>query len=663
MTSNNISIILDTTLTKTETDYDINNIEKECKLPNQGNSLSLQQLKEISTFMKKSICRIDFNDLKGTGFLCKIKISHSKSINTLITCNHVIDGDRTKIGDTINISFNNEKLKCRITINESTYVYTNQKDDITIIEITGFMCKNYFLCFCCKILFLKISVENPKQIVEDKDKDIIVFHYEGGKEVKCSKGKLNNKLNNNKIPDHIIHCCITQKGSSGSPILQLEDYKVIGIHIGENKKEKEKSNIGTFIKKPIDDFIKQYKEDHINDSLKSKKKNNFEIFITPIDILIYFIIIISVVAAIILIVVFATKSKDDDKPGQEYIDENNSITILYKKQVGKFGSITIFGDNFVESNAFSCKIYYNGKKYSLRNTFPISDMNENDSLLKIQLTEINNIISIRGMFKGCNALISLPDITKIKTTNITDMSEMFHGCKSLSNLPPSFNWNTEKVVNMSFIFYECESLTSLPDISNWKTNNVKDFRGMFFGCKLLKTLPDISKWSTNKINNINRMFSSCSSIASIPDISNWDISNVVDMSDIFSGCNQLSSLPDISKWKTDKVENMEGMLYECQSLQSLPDISKWNVSKVTNMKAMFYICKSLVSLPDISKWDVSKVTNMKAMFYGCVSLQSFPDISNWNITNNSNINTEDMFSGCNFDNPLNSLKSINYSYL
>ena len=67
---------------------------------------------------------------------------------------------------------------------------------------------------------------------------------------------------------------------------------------------------------------------------------------------------------------------------------------------------------------------------------------------------------------------------------------------------------------------------------------------------------------------------------------------------------------------------------------------------------MFYICKSFVSLPDISYWDVNKVTNMKAMFYGCQSLQSFPDISNWNITNNPNVNTEDMFKGCNFDNPL-----------
>ena len=91
--------------------------------------------------------------------------------------------------------------------------------------------------------------------------------------------------------------------------------------------------------------------------------------------------------------------------------------------------------DFVESNAFSCKIYYNGKKYNLRNSFPISDMNKEDTILKIQLTEINNIKTIKGMFKGCKALISLPDISKIETTNIIDMSEIFYGCKSLSDLP------------------------------------------------------------------------------------------------------------------------------------------------------------------------------------------------------------------------------------
>ena len=585
--------------------------------------------------MKKSICRIDLSNLKGTGFLCQIKIPNSTSINVLITCHHVLNENLIRIGNKINISLNNEKLKFIISIDKSTFIYTNKKYDITIIEIKmrHFCCKNYFL-------FLEIDVDindkNSKQIY--KDKDLVVFHYERGEEVKYSIGKL-QKTNS----EYFLHCCTTKKGSSGSPILMLEDYKVIGIHVGgyESEEKKEKSNAGIFIEEPIDDFIKKYDRD-LHSSKNKKKENIIRVYTTK-DKLIYLIIIILIVilvaTAIFLIFLFTTKSKDNDNPGNEmneYIDENNSITILYKKQVDQFGSITIFGDDFVESNVFSCKIYYNGKNYSLRNTFSISDMNKNDTILKIQLTEINNIKAIKGMFKGCTALISLPDISKIETTNIIDMSEIFHGCKSLSNLPPSLNWNTEKVVNMSYIFYECESLTSLPDISNWKTNNVKDFRGIFFGCSLLKKLPDISKWSINKINSITRMFSSCSSIVSLPDISNWNTSNVVDMSDIFSGCNHLSSLPDISKWKTDKVENMEGM---------------------------FYLCKSLVSLPDISKWNVSKVINMKAMFYECESLQSFPDISNWNITNNPNVNTKDMFYGCKFDNPLKSNNSNNLRYL
>jgi len=514
MKSNNISIIsnIDRSLNLTQSEFDINKIVKEGNY-NKVDSLSIQQINKITTYMKKSICRIDCNKWKGTGFLCQINISNSTSIKALITCNHVLNRNLINKGDKIDISFNNEKLKFRITINDSTYVYTNKEYDITIIEVFGFEYIKYFLCFWCKnyFLFLKINAENPEDI--NKDKDIVIFHYEGGKEVKYSNGKLKN------IDfQYFYHCCSTKEGSSGSPILMLEDYTVIGIHNGDYQK---KTNVGIYIKKPIDAFIEKYNDDLKLGLLKNKKERNIERICSKRDILLLlllFIIIILLAAIVFLIVFFVTKSKDEDKPGIEYIDENNSIAILYKKQVDKFGSITIFGDDFAESNAFSCKIYYNGKKYSLRNTFSINDMNKNDTILKIQLTEINNIISIKGMFKGCNALISLPDISKIKTENITDISEIFHGCNSLSDLPPSLNWNTEKVVNMSYIFYECASLTSLPDISNWKTNNVKDFRGMFFGCKLLKKLPDISKWSTSKINNIARMFSSCSSIVSLPDI-------------------------------------------------------------------------------------------------------------------------------------------------
>ena len=56
-----------------------------------------------------------------------------------------------------------------------------------------------------------------------------------------------NEINNYEIN----HTCSTDYGSSGSPILNLEDNTVIGIH-------KEASpynfNKGTFLKFPINDF-------------------------------------------------------------------------------------------------------------------------------------------------------------------------------------------------------------------------------------------------------------------------------------------------------------------------------------------------------------------------------------------------------------------------
>jgi len=220
MKENNISNN-DRSFDLTQSEFDINNIVKEGDY-NKGNSLSLQQIKEITKYMKKSICRIDCNKLKGTGFLCQINIPNSTSIKALITCNHVLDEKLINKGDKINISFNNEKLKFRITINDSTYVYTNKEYDITIIEIIGFEHIKYFLCFWCKnyFLFLSINAENPKDI--NKNKELVVFHYEGGKEVKYSIGKLKN-INF----QHFFHDCTTKEGSSGSPILMLEDYKVI----------------------------------------------------------------------------------------------------------------------------------------------------------------------------------------------------------------------------------------------------------------------------------------------------------------------------------------------------------------------------------------------------------------------------------------------------
>ena len=61
---------------------------------------------------------------------------------------------------------------------------------------------------------------------------------------------------------NIIHICSTDNGSSGSPILNLKNNKVIGIHKGTPDYTKN-FNYGTLLKYPLNGFIKQNKAKNI----------------------------------------------------------------------------------------------------------------------------------------------------------------------------------------------------------------------------------------------------------------------------------------------------------------------------------------------------------------------------------------------------------------
>ena len=62
------------------------------------------------------------------------------------------------------------------------------------------------------------------------------------------------------------HYCSTTKGSSGSPILNLSNNKVVGIHKFASNEE---FNIGAFLYYPLKEFIDKYK---MNEKEKEKKK-------------------------------------------------------------------------------------------------------------------------------------------------------------------------------------------------------------------------------------------------------------------------------------------------------------------------------------------------------------------------------------------------------
>ena len=119
---------------------------------------------------------------------------------------------------------------------------------------------------------------------------------------------------------------------------------------------------------------------------------------------------------------------------------------------------------------------------------------ENDFTFKIKILLLDNILNIDSMFKECKTLISLPDISKLKTKYIKNMNSLFCGCSSLKYLDNISNWNTKNVTNINEAFSGCKSLENLPDISKWKFDNIKSMSRLFQGCSSLKYLPDISKW-------------------------------------------------------------------------------------------------------------------------------------------------------------------------
>ena len=149
----------------------------------------------------------------------------------------------------------NIEKKIRIDEFRKKLTILNEEEgiDITIIEIKPNRDKiNNFLEIDDKILEL-----------ECKRKSIYILHYPKDK-LLVSYGLIKNILDGKKIS----HYCNTENGSSGSPILSLNNFKVIGVHYGGYKY---KLNIGTFIKYAINEFNNKYKNDKVNEIIMKYK--------------------------------------------------------------------------------------------------------------------------------------------------------------------------------------------------------------------------------------------------------------------------------------------------------------------------------------------------------------------------------------------------------
>ena len=177
---------------------------------------STKEIIEDIDYMKRCLCKIYIKDnISGTGFFTKIKYQ-SQILPVLVTTSHVIKNTDINNKEKIKILMYDEKDFKYIKIDDSKLIFTDDKLDITIIEIEENKEKIYN--------FLEIDDKMNKDRLK-ANKSIYILNYPKINNIIKSKGILS------EITDkYLFHSCKIEEGSLGSPILASDNNKVIGIN-------------------------------------------------------------------------------------------------------------------------------------------------------------------------------------------------------------------------------------------------------------------------------------------------------------------------------------------------------------------------------------------------------------------------------------------------
>ncbi len=215
-------------------------MEDKKKTEGSINPVNIEGTKKILEQLMNCICKIKIKGAYATGFFCKIPYK-KQEIKVFMTSYHFFNENVMKENQKLNLSLNDEKETKSIDLSIERITYFNKDYDITLIELKDEdKIKDY--------LELDDNLFQDNSELFYKNKSIYTLHYQNGENACVSYGLLHNIDKYN-----IMHNCSIDNNSSGSPILNLQSNKVIGIH----NKNSINYNIGTLLKLPIKDFINQ----------------------------------------------------------------------------------------------------------------------------------------------------------------------------------------------------------------------------------------------------------------------------------------------------------------------------------------------------------------------------------------------------------------------
>ena len=345
-----------------------NHLYKSC------DSVTLEATKNIIHQMENCVCKINYEGNIESGFFCKIPLDKNNKCNTLITSSNLFkkenkDKDKVKNKNKIiKIYFNDENDYKIINIDKNRKIYCNLNLGIQIIILEEKDNINN------KKLFLELDDNLLKENYFYKDSSIYIIQYKNGNEISVSYGKIN------KISEGTIYhyCKVENNILSGAPILNLSNNKVIGM---QTNIKKSGNNSGSFLKLPINEFLKMKDKDIKEDySLKIESPSNF--FIKNIS------------------------QKNDNNQPNNFLSLNQMNNIKNFNNIN-FGMINQNIPNVINMNA-NINIGmnpFNNIENEENNNFPFKEKYIND-LCKEDGPKLNIIIEIENNKKGINIKVN-----------------------------------------------------------------------------------------------------------------------------------------------------------------------------------------------------------------------------------------------------------------
>ena len=232
----------------------------EKNIKGQTSSMPIMTLLKL---VKNRICKIKCSIGTGTGFFCIIKLDEWDNMRILITNRHVLTENDIKPGKKISFSTNNDENNYEIEINKERKTYINKRYDVTIVEM-----KKEDKLNSDSFFEIDDNVFDPSY--NFKGKLIYLLHYEKGKEMFFSQGNI-QEVGEDEDNFEINHTCSSDHGSSGGPLINTDNYKVIAIHKGASKKEN--YNLGSLLNKPITEFKNKIKNNDDTDNNQNQNEN------------------------------------------------------------------------------------------------------------------------------------------------------------------------------------------------------------------------------------------------------------------------------------------------------------------------------------------------------------------------------------------------------